>query len=224
MNEVLEPIITAPNFPELLNEINEIWEEEQQKRRAFYKDVTPSVKWEFINGEIVVHSPARNRHLNAVGNLYRVLSSYVIKNKLGKVYQEKALISSTRNDYEPDIVFFPIEIAQHFEEDQWKFPIPDFIVEVLSDSTEDNDRNQKFQDYALHGVKEYWIIDTTAESVEQYGLTDEKAYQLRSKKTIEDHISSLVLPDFKIPILAIFDETSNLETLTAMMENKLEVD
>ena len=39
------------------------------------------------------------------------------------------------------------------------FPAPDFAVEVLSPSTQKNNRGIKFDDYALHNVSEYWIID-----------------------------------------------------------------
>ncbi len=45
---------------------------------------------------------------------------------------------------------------------QSKFPAPDLIVEVLSESTEANDRGIKFEDYAAHGVVEYWIVDPMA--------------------------------------------------------------
>ncbi len=48
------------------------------------------------------------------------------------------------------------------------FPAPDFVVEILSPSTEKYDRNEKFVDYAAHGVQEYWIIEPEIEIVEQY--------------------------------------------------------
>jgi Uma2 family endonuclease len=53
---------------------------------------------------------------------------------------------------------------------QMRFPAPDFIAEILSPSTEENDRNIKSTDYAAHGVSEYWIIDPAYRIVEQYLL------------------------------------------------------
>jgi len=44
---------------------------------------------------------------------------------------------------------------------------------VLSPSTEKRDRGIKFRDYELHGVGEYWIVDTVAESVKLYLLAGE---------------------------------------------------
>lgn len=39
---------------------------------------------------------------------------------------------------------------------------------MLSHSTEQRDRGVKFEDYAAHGVGEYWIIDAQAQAVERY--------------------------------------------------------
>ena len=36
---------------------------------------------------------------------------------------------------------------------------PDLVVEILSPSTELNDRGTKFQTYQKYGVREYWILD-----------------------------------------------------------------
>ncbi|NJO00879.1 MAG: Uma2 family endonuclease [Bacteroidia bacterium] len=48
------------------------------------------------------------------------------------------------------------------------FPPPDFIIEILSESTEDRDRGIKMIDYALRQVQEYWLIDPEAKALEQY--------------------------------------------------------
>ena len=37
--------------------------------------------------------------------------------------------------------------------------IPRFVMEVLSDSTEVYDRNEKMQIYCKVGISEYWIVD-----------------------------------------------------------------
>ncbi|GAB4016957.1 hypothetical protein [Spirosoma koreense] len=46
-------------------------------------------KAEFIDGAIVMQSPAKERHWAAVGNLYRLMSTFVIKHRLGRVAFEK---------------------------------------------------------------------------------------------------------------------------------------
>ena len=97
-----------------------------------------------------------------------------------------------------------------------QFPAPDFIVEVLSDSTAKNDRETKFQDYAAHGVSEYWIVDAEKQTVDQYFLQNEE-YELLLKAK-DGAIESVILPNFKIPIRAIFDEAENLEALSKLIK------
>jgi len=52
--------------------------------------------------------------------------------------------------------------------------VPRFIAEVLSDSTEQDDRNKKMSVYAKVGVEEYWLIDWRVPGgrVERYLLDD----------------------------------------------------
>ena len=91
-----------------------------------------------------------------------------------------------------------------------KFPTPDFVVEIVSPSTEKADRNTKFEDYAAHGVQEYWIVDPSEadEFVEQYVLDDNHEYQLIFKSD-NGSIRSRFIEGFEIPVEAIFDEEIN---------------
>ncbi|MCR5685899.1 MAG: Uma2 family endonuclease [Lachnospiraceae bacterium] len=52
--------------------------------------------------------------------------------------------------------------------------VPRFIAEVLSDSTEKNDREHKMEAYAKVGVQEYWLVDWRKPygAVERYMLDD----------------------------------------------------
>ena len=102
----LRPIVKSPDMPQLIRDLQAIWEEEQQRRAEFYNWVTPNVKAEFIDGEVVVHSPVRKKHNAISGALYTMMNVYVIKNGLGFVGIEKIMARFERNDYEPDIVFF----------------------------------------------------------------------------------------------------------------------
>ena len=144
-----------------------------------------------------------------------LLNVFVQKHGLGIVFHEKILIVLTRNDYEPDICFFGPEKANAFTPSQSKFPAPDLIVEVLSESTEANDRGIKFEDYAAHGVAEYWIVDPVAETIEQY-LLQEGVYRL-AVKVKTGTIASAVVAGFEIPVRAVFDGTEQLAALQAIL-------
>jgi Uma2 family endonuclease len=211
----LNQILEMPNAALLAEQINSALEKEKAERNHFYKIIDENKKMEFINGEIIFQSPAKLRHTIAIKLLLKLLDTFVYKQNLGFVGSEKMLVSLTRNDYEPDICFFEKSKAESFQPDQMQFPTPDFVVEVLSPSTEKYDRTTKFDDYAAHGVKEYWIIDAEHELIEQYYLENER-YELLLKAK-DGTINSVALPDFKIQIRAVFDEQTNLEELKRLI-------
>lgn len=210
---LLEQVLESPKMGLYFQEIQHIFEEERQKRQHFYDTIIDHDKAEFINGEVIMHSPVRLEHTVAAGFLLVLLKTYVDKHDLGFVGHEKIMIPLTRSDYEPDLCFFHKSKASQFTSGQWQFPAPDLIVEILSDSTEQIDRETKFIDYAAHGVQEYWIIDPAAESVEQSILQEgQDAYALLIKAKT-GKITSVAIPGFEIPIRAIFDRAENQKAL-----------
>jgi len=199
-----------------MNELSSYIKTEEEKRQNFYATITEQEKAEFINGEVVFHSPVIRKH-NQIGmKLLKVLDTFVSTRQLGFVGYEKILIRLSRNDFEPDICFFQKEVADTFSDKTMFFPAPDFIAEILSKSTEKNDRGVKFEDYAFHGVKEYWLIDPENETIEQYLLDDGSKYQLFVKLN-EGMIYCKTIDGFNIPVQALFNEAINNDTLKQMI-------
>jgi Uma2 family endonuclease len=87
--------------------------------------------------------------------------------------------------------------------EQALFPAPDFIVEILSDSTEKIDRGIKFVDYAAHGVLEYWMIDPAKKTVEKY-LLQQGEYYLEVKLAAEGRLQSSMVEGFLVDVSALF--------------------
>lgn len=211
----IKSLLESPLLPELVQEGQRALAREQRKRRKFYDSITPESKWEFIQGEVVMHSPAVNRHLVASQNAFKLLDAYVGTRRLGLVRHEKAMTVFPRNDYEPDVMYFGIAKAALVAPDTLRFPIPDLIVEVVSPSTEARDRGIKFVDYGLHGVAEYWIVDPVAESVEVYRL-EGSAYPPAPRLTSGVLVSDVV-PGFEAPVRGLFDEDENLAHLRLIL-------
>ena len=171
---------------------------------------------EFIYGEIIEEPmPVKKTHLDVVKLLLKLLDTFVQLHVLGYVAYEKALIALERNDYEPDICFFGIAKAADLQPSQTVFPVPDFVVEVLSPESQKRDRVTKFDDYAANGISEYWIIDPQTETIEQYVL-DQNRYRLITKTGVGD-ISSPTIKGFAMPVRAIFDQQENLAALRKML-------
>lgn len=220
MTTSVQRILKSPDAPSQLKALQDALMHEAKERQVFYNWIDEGIKAEFINGQIVIHSPVKKEHWQASDLLSRLLSFFTSFRRLGRVGVEKVMISLTRNDYEPDIVFFNKEKASAFSKEQVLFPAPDFIVEILSKKTATADRTTKKIDYAAHGVQEYWIIDPIKQSVEQYLLLDktDKTYFQPYIYSIDDIIESPIIEGFNIPIRAIFDEEINMQTLENLIK------
>ena len=219
MIDYAEKILNSPDLPQVVKRLNQVLEDESRRRHEFREWVTPTIKAEFINGEVVLHSPVRRRHWNVTDLLSSLLSFFVRIKKLGVVGTEKVMVALTRNDYEPGLVFFSKEKADQFSEDQLLFPVPDFVVEILSKKTAATDRGVKKQDYAAHGVLEYWIVDPLHEQIEQYylALPTDKTYLPARIFGIDEDIESRAVPGFVIPVRAIFDSEANILAMQGLM-------
>jgi Uma2 family endonuclease len=215
MLDYAQKIMNAPDAPQQIEALYQAMQTEKSRRHDFREWITPGIKAEFINGEVILHSPVKRRHWKITDLLSRLMSIFGSIKKLGSVGTEKVMIALTRNDYEPDLVFFLKQKADKFTEDQLLFPAPDFVVEILSKGTAAKDRGVKKDDYAAHGVQEYWIIDPVRKQIEQYILLhpSDKQYAPAKYFGLDDEIESRVMKDFVIPVFAIFDETANLEAL-----------
>ena len=218
ITDFVADLFDAPDAQLIIDRVQAMLNDEKKRRQEFYEWLQDDVKAEFINGEVIMHSPVKRRHLRASGNLTTLLRVYVQTNNLGEVDTEKALVALTRNDYEPDICFWRKEVADEFDDEMMKHPAPDLVVEILSKGTTKRDRGIKFEDYASHGVREYWLVDPMRHTVEQFRLDEEfMAFDAVGNFHLTDTITALTVPGFTIPVRAIFEQEANAETLRALL-------
>ncbi len=222
-DELTAELLDAPDAQLIINRVQAILNDEKKRRQEFYDWLQDDVKAEFINGEIVMHSPVKRRHLRASKRLFRLLMDYTEAKDLGEADVEKALVSLTRNDYEPDICFWRKEVADEFDDEMMQHPAPDLVIEILSKGTAKRDQATsvggiKFEDYAAHGVREYWLVDPLRQTVEQFQLDEEfMAFDAVGNFHLSDTITALTVPGFTIPIRAIFEPEANAEALRTLL-------
>ena len=204
MNAALAEILESPELPDIHAAIGQRLADERARRERFYEEITPEDKAEFINGEVIMHSPAQVRHNRASRRLVRLLGEYLDHHDLGEVFYEKILVVTERNDFEPDVLFYGAAKAAALRPEQMKLPPPDFVAEILSPSTEGRDRGVKFRDYAYSGVGEYWLLDPVRETVEVNVLEG------RTYRTVGifggGEVRSEMVTGFVIPVRALFDD------------------
>lgn len=89
--------------------------------------------------------------------------------------------------------------------------IPRFVMEVLSNSTEEYDRGEKLQIYCKVGVSECWLVDWRKRSVEIYLFDfkeDGTSYPYLFNTVTESNKEALklvIFPNFKISFDELFD-------------------
>ena len=132
------------------------------------------------------------------------------------------MVTLTRNDYEPDICFWRKEVADEFDDETMQHPAPDLVIEILSKGTAKRDRGVKVEDYAAHGVREYWLVDPMRQTVEQFRLDEQfmafdAVGNFHLNDTLTDTLTALTVPGFTIPVRAIFEKDANREALQNLL-------
>lgn len=149
-------------------------------------------KAEWVDGEVIVHSPANKQHVDLVGFLLVVLRLFVLQRDLGAVFGPELQLrfAELRRRRVPDILFVSkarLEIIQpsHVE------GAPDLVMEIVSPDSPARDWRDKYLEYEAVGVREYWVIDPMSQKVEAYALGEERRYALIEPR--QDAIHSTVL-------------------------------
>ena len=166
-------------------------------------EVEPGLIYELINGEIVKKSAPSSKHQKVSGKLFRLLSDYAEKKKLGEVlYAPLDVFLGEYNAIQPDLLFVAKAREEIITDNGVEGP-PDMIIEILSPSTMKNDRGDKMKIYREHQVREYWIVDPKNQSIEVYQYQNGD-YDLVSFAVEVGEINSSVLAGLVIEVNTAF--------------------
>ncbi len=129
--------------------------------------------WELINGYPYTMLPSATiKHQNFAKKIIRILDdALLIKNdcKCMVLYETDWKIEEY-TVVRPDImIIYDID-----KEEDYTTTTPRLIVEVLSPSTRNKNRNEKFELYQSSGVPYYIIADPDVNSIEIFELVDNK--------------------------------------------------
>lgn len=148
---------------------------------------------EWVDGEVIVMSPASWIHARLTRFLMSLLGDFADLKKLGEVVGVEFSVRLNTKRRLPDVLFVANERLNNLHPKYLEGP-PNLIIEVVSDDSVDRDWRTKYYEYEAAGVDEYWIVDPLYQRLEAYRLADGKAYQ--RIVPIEGKVASQVVAGF----------------------------
>jgi Uma2 family endonuclease len=134
---------------------------------------------EWVNGEVIILSPASDKHQDLAGFLTALLRHFVETSQLGVVrfapFQMKT--GPDLPGREPDILFIAREHLDRLRDTYLDGPA-DLVVEIISRDSRARDRGDKFYEYEQGGIREYWLLDYLRRQAEFYQLGADGIYRL----------------------------------------------
>lgn len=155
----------------------------EEQRRPPYITYEEFLDWadedtlaEWVDGAIVLTSPASLRHQDIVNFLMSILSTFAQVHSLGKVVDAPFQMKLARSGREPDVMFVAQAHLDRLKQTYLDGPA-DLVVEVVSPESAGRDRGDKFYEYREAGIPEYWLIDPQLKQAEFYQLDAAGLYQ-----------------------------------------------
>jgi Uma2 family endonuclease len=141
-------------------------------------------------------------HQEIAFRFHRALHDWVTTDKLGKVIGAPIdMVLSPHRAVQPDVAFIAkdrLAIIQRVI-----MGPADLVAEIVSLQGRSRDRIEKRDLYEQHGVKEYWIIDPEAQTVEVLALVNGR-YELVKRSQPGETATSQLLPGFEVSVGYLF--------------------
>jgi Uma2 family endonuclease len=135
-------------------------------------------RYEAIEGELYVTPAPSLRHQRISKRLERALYSLVEDSGLGEVLHAPVGVEfpTTGEGVQPDVLVIS-HARSGILADPWVRGAPDLVIEILSPTTAQRDREVKRKLYERQGVQAYWIVDPEAAAVEVWSFAEEPSFR-----------------------------------------------
>lgn len=160
---------------------------------------------EIIDGEMYMMAPPSRIHQKLVQELSRVIGNYIFDHQgLCEVYPAPFAVflnKDNKNYVEPDI---SVICDKNKLTDKGCNGAPDWVIEIVSPSSQSMDYLTKLFKYRSVGVREYWVVNPMKKTVLTY-LFEKKGDS--NQYVFSDRINSQIYEDFTICISELLDES-----------------
>lgn len=164
--------------------------------------------YELLDGFIVREPPAGWPHGEIEAALVRRIGNVVERAGLGRVCgSSQGYELPTGDTVEPDVSFVSTERWRALQKPVRGFPrvVPDLVAEILSPSTSSIDQGPKKRIYERSGVREYWLVDPDARTVESFRLRD-GGFGPGRVASNGDQLDCSVIPELSIRVEELFPD------------------
>ena len=159
---------------------------------------------EIVDGELVMSPTPASRHQRICAELGYELMSFNHTREVGVVYTSPMhVILAEHVHFEPDLCVVLNENRLLIREN-YIDGAPDLAIEVISESNRTHDTVVKFQAYAAHGVREYWLVDPREEGISTWTL-DRGEFRLLGRASRGSLVTTGVLSGITIDPGELFD-------------------
>jgi len=156
---------------------------------------------EWVDGEVLMLSPSSQRHEILRRFLETVLGIFVEQRALGLVLGgtfQMRLAEPVSSGRQPDVLFLAADRLSCLKETYLDGPA-DLVVEIISPESRLRDRGEKFAEYELGGVREYWLIDPERREADFYRQDARGRYRL-AEPGPDGWYESLVIPGLRLKV------------------------
>ncbi len=161
-------------------------------------------RYEILDGDLFRTPAPTPYHQRVSRNIEVMLDSYVRSHGLGEVLDAPCdVVLSATDVVQPDILFIVTDRLSIIGE-KYISQAPDLVVEILSPATAERDRSLKTKLYARFGVRELWIADPEAKTIEVLVNTREGFRRETLFTSGQVLRSTLLFPRLEISIDQVF--------------------
>ena len=171
----------------------------------FEQEFHSKTKNEFINGQIVPMPYTSDNHGLIIANLIWHICN-AVQGKNIRVYPSDRMVHSPfcNEVYYPDVVVVKDQPEFYqYKENMWATLNPSVLVKVLSGTTEEKDRNEKWPCYReIKSLQQFFLVSQNEPYVEYYTRLDDSSRWIYAY--VNDLDATIPVLGYEIPLREIY--------------------
>lgn len=168
-------------------------------------------RWEILDGVAYAMSPAPGvAHQRVSRSLTRIIANHLLGRQcelFAAPFDVRLADSPAVSDnyvesvVQPDLV---VVCDKDKLDERGCNGAPDLVIEIASPRTSKNDLTIKFDLYQRYGVKEYWIVHPSEQTVFVFKLGDDQTYGKPERYATDDKIAVPLLGELLVDLAEVF--------------------